>query len=107
PCGVAGRARARPHDVLDPRPAMELHAGPVLDERRVPLAVPVEARRLGDDRSRPETMLLERRVHALEEVRDPADARLDDDEAQAGVAGADATEDELRDQLAHAERGER
>src|SRR5439155_9991319 len=46
------------------------------------------------------------RVHALEEVRDPPDARLDDDEAQARGARADAAEDELGDELAHAERRE-
>src|SRR5439155_18169461 len=103
----AVRVVARPHDVLDPRLAMELHAGPVLDQGLVPLAVPVEARRLGDDRSGPEAVLLEGRVHALEEVRDPADARLDDDETQARVARADAAEDELGDELAHAERRER
>src|SRR5206468_3294866 len=82
-------------------------AGPVLDERRVALAVPVEARRLRDHGLRPIAMLLEGRVHALEEVRDPADARLDDDELEPGVALADAAEDELRDQLADPHRRER
>src|SRR5207249_9500604 len=99
------RVVARPHDVRRPRLAVELHTRVVLHERRVPLAVPVKARRLGDDRARPEAMLLERRVHALEEVGDPADARLDDDEAQTRVAGADAAEDELCDQLAHTKWG--
>src|SRR5207237_7347404 len=44
---------------------------------------------------------------ALEEVRDPADAGLDDDEPEPRVTLADAAEDELGDELADAHRGER
>src|SRR5437016_12953239 len=50
---------------------------------------------------RPEPMLLEGPVHALEEVGDPADPGLDHDEVEAGVALADAAEDELGDELAY------
>src|SRR5581483_542845 len=107
PRRVAVRVVARPHDVVETRLAAEPHARAVLDEGRVALAVPVDARLLGDDRVRPEAVLHERAVHALEEVRKPADPRLDDDEAEAGVARADAAEDELGDELPDAERRER
>src|SRR5207253_979261 len=107
PGRVAVRVVARPEDVLEARLVAQLHPGMVLDEGRVPLAVPVAARRLGDDGLRPEAVLLEGRVHALEVVRDPADAGLDHDEDEARVALADAAEDELRDQLADPHRRER
>src|SRR5262249_15388963 len=107
PGRIAVRVVARPEDVLDPGLVAELHAGMVLDEGRVSLTVPVRARRLGDDRLRPEAVLLEGRVHPLEEVRDPSDAGLDHDEVEARMALADAAEDQLGDQLADAERGER
>src|SRR5207249_738309 len=107
PGRVAVRVVARPEDVLEARLVAQLHAGTVLDEGRVALAVPVRARRLGDHRLRPEAVLLEGRVHALEVVRNPADARLDHHEDEARVALADAAEDELRDQLADPHRRER
>src|SRR5262249_31168348 len=71
------------------------------------LAVPVDARRLLDDRVGPEAVLLERAVHALEEVRDPADPGLDHDEVEARMTLADAAEDELGDELTDAHGGER
>src|SRR5438876_10483383 len=107
PGRVAVRVVTRPEDVLEARLVAQRHPGMVLDEGRVPLPVPVAARRLGDDRFRPEAVLLEGRVHALEVVRDPADPRLDHDEDEARVALADAAEDELRDQLADAHGRER
>src|SRR5262249_5999031 len=107
PRRVAVRIVARPEDVLEAGLLAQLHARMVLDERRVALAVPVRARRLGDDRARPEAELLDGSDTALEEVRERADGRHGHDEAEAGMALADAAEDQLGDELADPHRGER
>src|SRR5439155_27180995 len=59
PRRVAVRVVGRPHDVAEPRPVPRRYPREIADERGVSLAVPVRARLLGDDRLRPEPMLLE------------------------------------------------
>src|SRR5206468_3224336 len=74
PRAVAVRVVGRPHDVPEPRAMALRDPGEVLDEGRVSLPVPVEARLLLDDRLGPEAVLVEGLIHALDEVGDPADA---------------------------------
>src|SRR5262245_14156260 len=106
PGAVRVRIVGRPHDVVEPGAVTLGDAGEVLDEGGVSLAVPVRARLLGEDRLGPEAVLVERLVHALDEVRYPADAALDQHELELGVAGQDAGEDQRGDGLADRHRGD-
>src|SRR5262249_32694172 len=96
-----------PHDVAYARPLACRDAGEVPDEGGVPLAVPVRARLLVDDRLGPEAVLFERLVHALDEVWNPADPALDQHEVELRMPREDAREDERRYHLTDRDRRDR
>src|SRR2546426_415602 len=93
-----GEVRA-PHDVVDADLVEQLDADAIRLVGRLALAAPVLTRREAE--AEVLELVLPFRVHPLEDVRDPADAALADDDAQRRVSLDHAAEDQRRQDGRH------
>src|SRR3989441_12807200 len=93
-----GEVRA-PHDVVDPDLVEQLDADAIRLVGRLALAAPVLARPHAEREVL--ELVLPFRIHALEDVRDPADAALADDDPQRRVTLEHAAEDQRHEDRRH------
>src|SRR5439155_8009974 len=95
-----GEVRA-PHDVVDPDLVEQLDADAIRLVGRLALAAPVLAR--PQAQSEVPELVLPFRIHALEDVRDPADPALADDDPQLRVMLEHAADDQRHEHRRYVE----